>query len=145
MVTVIDVEVAPVLHSNEPVNELAVRVELPQLLSTETAGAAGMAFTVSVAELEFTEPTLLVHTARYCLLFNAVVALILKVPLVAPLIFVQLVPLVLSCHCAVGVGLPEAAEVKVTLLPAQTVFEEGWSVIAGNVPSPLVVNTTSTQ
>ena len=98
MVTVIDEEVAPVLQINEPVNEPAVRVELPQVLTTDTVGAEGMVFTVSVAELEVTEPLLLVHTARYCLLFNAVVALIVNVPLVAPLIFVQLVPLVLSCH-----------------------------------------------
>jgi len=98
VVTVIDVEVAPVLQSSEPVNEPAVSVELPQVLTTDTVGAAGMVFTDSVAELEFTEPLLLVHTARYCLLFNAVVALIVNVPLVAPLIFVQLVPLVLSCH-----------------------------------------------
>ena len=104
-----------------------------------------MVFTVNVAEPEFTGPLLLVHTARYCLLFNAVVALIVNVPLVAPLIFVQLVPLVLSCHCTVGVGLPLPAEVKLTLLPAQTVCEEGWSVIPGNVPPPLAVNTTSTQ
>jgi len=98
VVTVIDVEVAPVLQSNEPVNEPAVSVELPQVLTTDTVGADGMVFTVNVAEPEFTEPLLLVHTARYCLLFNAVVALIVNVPLVATLIFVQLVPLVLSCH-----------------------------------------------
>ena len=133
------------LQFNEPVNEFAVRVELPQLLTTDTVGAAGMAFTLSVAKLEFIEPLLFVHTARYCLLFNAVVALTLSVLLVAPTTFVQLVPLVLSCHCMVGVGLPLAAEVKLTLLPAQTVCEEGWRVMVGNDPPPLEVNTTSTQ
>jgi len=40
VVTVIDVEVAPVLQSNEPVNDPAVSVELPQLLTTVTVGAA---------------------------------------------------------------------------------------------------------
>ena len=103
-----------------------------------------MAFTVSVAELEFTEPPLLVHTARYCLLFNAVVALTLNVLLVAPLIFVQLVPLVLSCHCTVGAGLPLAKELKLTFKPAHFVCDAGWVVTAGDtiLPSTPTVTTT---
>jgi hypothetical protein len=40
-----------------------------------------------------------------------------KVLFVAPEIFVH-VPLVFSCHCTVGAGLPVAAEVKLTLVPA---------------------------
>ena len=35
----IDDEVAPLLHNNEPVNDPAVNTELPQLLVTATVGA----------------------------------------------------------------------------------------------------------
>ena len=42
-VTVIDVVVAPLLHNNDPVKLLAVNTELPQLLTTVTAGAVGTA------------------------------------------------------------------------------------------------------
>jgi hypothetical protein len=38
---VIDDVVAPLLHSNEPVNDPAVNTELPQLLTTVTVGAVG--------------------------------------------------------------------------------------------------------
>lgn len=145
MVTVIDVELAPVLQSNEPVNELAVRVELPQLLITDTVGAAGMACTVSVAVPELTELVVLVHTALYCLLLSAAVDVKVKVALVAPVIFVHVVPVVLCCHCTVGAGVPPAAEVNVTLLPAQTVCDDGCVVTLGAVPAPEVVNTTSTK
>jgi hypothetical protein len=48
-----------------------VSTELPQLFTTDTTGAAGIAFTVSVAAFEFIEPALFVHTARYWLLLSA--------------------------------------------------------------------------
>ena len=38
-----EVVVAPLLHNSEPVNEPAVNVELPQLLTTDTVGADGIA------------------------------------------------------------------------------------------------------
>jgi hypothetical protein len=41
---VIDVVVAPLLHNNEPVKDVAVNVELPQLSTTVTTGADGIAF-----------------------------------------------------------------------------------------------------
>jgi hypothetical protein len=41
-VTVIDEVVAPLLHNKEPVNDVAVNVELPQLFTTVTTGAAGI-------------------------------------------------------------------------------------------------------
>ena len=44
MVTVIGFVVPPLLHNNEPVNPEAVNTELPQLLTTSTLGAAGIAF-----------------------------------------------------------------------------------------------------
>lgn len=43
-VTVIDELVAPLLHNNEPVNPDAVNTELPQLLTTLTAGIATAEF-----------------------------------------------------------------------------------------------------
>jgi hypothetical protein len=145
VLTVMDVVVAPVLHNNDPVKPVAVNTELPQLFTTDTAGAAGTAFTVSVAGFELTDPALLVHTARYCLPLRTVVAATVNVRLVAPLIFVHVVPLVLSCHCTVGAGLPVAAELKFTFAPAQVVCEVGCVVTDGTVPPPLVLNTTSTQ
>ena len=35
---------APLLHNKEPVNDVAVNVELPQLSTTVTTGAGGIAF-----------------------------------------------------------------------------------------------------
>lgn len=99
MVTVIDDVVAPLLHNNDPVNELAVNTELPQLLTTVTTGADGIAFIVSVEGFELTELLLFVHTARYCLPLSAMVVAKVNVLLVAPLIFVQEEPpFVLTCH-----------------------------------------------
>ena len=39
----IDEAVAPLLHNKEPVNDVAVNVELPQLSTTDTVGADGIA------------------------------------------------------------------------------------------------------
>jgi hypothetical protein len=39
-----DEAVAPLLHNRSPVNDVAVKVELPQLFSTATTGADGMFF-----------------------------------------------------------------------------------------------------
>jgi len=145
-VTVMEGVVAPVLHSSDPVNEFAVSVELPQLLTTDITGAEGMALTVSVALPELTELVLLVQTALYCLLLSSVDVVKVNVATVAPLMFVHVVPFVLTCHCTVGVGVPPAAEVKVALLPAHRDCEEGCKVMFGAVPPPPeVVNTTSTQ
>jgi len=62
VVTVIDVEVAPVLQSNEPVNDPAVNVELPQLFSTVTVGAETLAFNGAAIPL----PGELVHPFTVC-------------------------------------------------------------------------------
>jgi len=43
VVTVIDEVVAPLLHNKEPVNDVAVNIELPQLFTTVTTGADGIA------------------------------------------------------------------------------------------------------
>ena len=136
--------VAPLLHSNDPVNPDAVNTELPQLLETFTEGVAGMAFTVNAAAFEFTVLTLFVHTARYCLLLSAVVVTNDNVALVAPVILVQVVPFVLSCHCIVGAGVPLAAELKLAFTPAHRVWEFGWVVTVGGVLAatalPLISN-----
>src|SRR6185295_5280956 len=43
VVTVMDEVVAPLLHSKEPVKDVAVNIELPQLFTTDTTGADGIA------------------------------------------------------------------------------------------------------
>ena len=43
VVTAIDEVVAPLLHNKEPVKDAAVNVELPQLFTTDTTGADGIA------------------------------------------------------------------------------------------------------
>ena len=40
--------VSPVLHSNDPVKPEAVNTELSQLLTTPTAGAAGIVFCAAI-------------------------------------------------------------------------------------------------
>ena len=45
---VIDAVAAPVLHNKEPVKPEAVNTELPQLLTSATAGADGIAFGTAV-------------------------------------------------------------------------------------------------
>jgi hypothetical protein len=44
VVTVMDEVVAPLLHNKEPVKDVAVNIELPQLSTTDTVGADGIAF-----------------------------------------------------------------------------------------------------
>ena len=93
----------------------------------------GLVSTVSVAELDVAAPTVLVKTARYWYPLSArVVTATLRVVRVAPLMLAQLEPaLVESCHCTVGVGLPDAAAVKATVAPAVTVSLTGWVLTVG--------------
>ena len=49
LVTVIDELVAPLLQDNVPVYPLAVNTELPQLFTTDTLGAGGVAFGADAA------------------------------------------------------------------------------------------------
>ena len=58
-----DEVVAPLLHNNEPVNDVAVNVELPQLFTTVTTGA--VTFEVTGAATPF--PVELVHPFTVCL------------------------------------------------------------------------------
>ena len=145
VVTVMEAVVAPVFHKNDAVGApLAVNTELPQLLVTETDGADGKELTVNTAAVEFTLPAILVHTARYCLLFSADVVVNDNVPDVAPLMLFQVVPLVLSCHCTVGAGLPLAPELKITLSPAHFVCEAGCVVTEGDTMLPSTPTVTNT-
>ena len=145
VVTVMEAVVAPVFHKNEAVGApLAVNSELPQLLVTETVGADGMELTVNTAAVEFTVPAMFVHTARYCLLLSAVVVVNDNVPDVALLMLFQVVPLVLSCHCTVGAGLPLAAEIKLAVKPAHLVCVDGCVVTAGATMLPSTPTVTTT-
>lgn len=125
VVSVIDAVVDPLLHNKIPLKDPAVSTELPQLFTTVTAGDGGIELTVNVAGLEFTEPPLFVHIARYCLLLSAIVAANVNILSIAPLILVQPVPSVLFCHCTVGEGLPSAAALNLALLPAHFVCDDG--------------------
>jgi hypothetical protein len=61
VVTVIDAVVSPVLHNKEPVNPVAVNMELPQLSTTVTDGAGGTGFGAAVPV-----PAALVHPFTVC-------------------------------------------------------------------------------
>ena len=86
---------------------------------------SGAVFTVSRALLVTAVPALLVNTARNCLPLSPAWAVKVWVVKVAPVMLPQLVPSLLDCHCTVGAGLPEAAAVKLTACPAETVWAEG--------------------
>ena len=145
VVTEIAAVFAPLLHENvAPETPVAVNSELPQLSVTDTPGAAGMVLTVNVAEFEVAGPAMFVHTARYCLLLSAAVVVNDNVPLVAPAMLFQLVPLVLSCHCTVGAGLPLAPELNITFTPAHLVCESGWIVTVGATILPSTPTETTT-
>jgi hypothetical protein len=143
-VTFIDVVVAPLLHNNDPVKLEAVNEELAQLFATVTVGAEGIEFTVSVAALEFVEPVVLVHTARYFFELSATDAVKVKLGSMALVMFVHVVPpFELTCHFTAGAGVPLAAEVNVTLLPAQTVCGDGCVVTTGTLAAGEQLNEIS--
>ena len=81
VVTLIDEVVAPLLHNNEPVKDVAVNIELPQLSTTDTVGADGIAFGAATPL-----PGRLVHPFTVCVTVYvpAVVTVIDEV--VAPLL-----------------------------------------------------------
>ena len=78
--------------------------------------------TVSVAAVVVAVPEELVNTARYWVPFCDKVVVKLRVVEVAPETLLNVEPpSVLTCHCAVGVGEPVAAAVKVAVWPAPAV------------------------
>ncbi len=54
-------------------------------------------------------------------------------------------PLVDSCHCTAGVGVPDAAAVNVTLAPSVTDRSAGWVVIWGAITVVLTVNVAAVE
>lgn len=129
LITVMDGDVAPLLHSNVPPNVTAVNSELPQLFTTLICGAK-IELTVSVAGFELAGPSLFVQTARYCLLLSAAETVKVNVALTAPFISDQVIPSLLVCHFTTGVP-PVALELKLTFAPEQTLWETGCVVIVG--------------
>src|SRR3989442_3814395 len=79
---------------------------------------------VSVATLEVVLPQVLENTARYWLLLCDALAVKLSGLVVAPGMLVNPPPL-LACHCSVGTGVPLAAAVNDTTVPAQALVLSG--------------------
>ena len=113
---------------------VAVKVAVAPAFTVVLAGLAvitGGEFTVSVAAVVVAELTLFVNTARKRLPFCGAAAAKDNVVEVAPVIFVNVTPSVLCCHCTVGVGFPLAAAVNAAVAPADTLTLAGFVVIVG--------------
>src|SRR5438309_1331127 len=94
----------------------------------------GASVTVMMAAVVVALPPVFVNTASYSLPFISKVAAKVSVVEEAPVSVEKLAPpLLLTCHCTVGAGFPLAVAVKVTELPAVTVWLFGWIVMAGVV------------
>ncbi len=92
----------------------------------------GRVSTVRVAAVVVAVEQTLVKTARYCLVLSAATVANESVVEVAPGMLLNVVPpSVETCHCTVGLGLPEAAAVKVAVPPAQTSWLVGFVVTLG--------------
>ena len=81
VVTVIDEVVAPLLHNKDPVNDPAVNTEFPQLLTTDTVGAAGVVFGAAVPL-----PVALVHPFIVCVTVYVPAVVTVMDDVVAPLL-----------------------------------------------------------
>src|SRR5262249_50085651 len=82
--------------------------------------------------------TVLLKTASYRLPLCAAVGVKVRVAAVAPGTLLKVAPpSLLTCHCPVGAGVPLAAAVNVTALPAVTVWLVGWVVTSGALPAAL--------
>jgi len=94
----------------------------------------GPVFTVNVAAVVVAPPHVLVNTARYWFPFCAALVVKLSVVDVAPIMLLNVAPpLVLTCHCTVGVGCPLAPAVNVTVWPLVIGWLKGFNVIAAAV------------
>ena len=94
----------------------------------------GPVFTVNVAAVVVAPPHVSVNTARYWFPFWPALVVKLSVVDVAPVMLLNVVPpLVLTCHCTVGVGCPLAPAVNVAVPPLATVWLNGFNVIAAAV------------
>ena len=111
-------------------------------------GAVAAAVTVSVAVFEVAVPALLVATQRkryplYPLGTEGIVSVLVVTPEKMALldkICQVLPPLVDTCHCSVGVGLPVTATVNVADAPTAAVRLAGCVVKDGAVPAAVIVN-----
>jgi hypothetical protein len=97
------------------------------------AVTAGTACKVNVAASVVTFPATFVKMARYCLPVSVSAVVREYVAEVAPVIFAQVVPSVLTCHLTVGAGEPLAAAMKLVVDPEDTVRLVGCVVTAGTV------------
>ena len=94
----------------------------------------GPVFTVNVAAVVVAPPHVSVNTARYWFPFWPALVVKLSVVDVAPVMLLNVVPpLVLTCHCTVGVGCPLAPAVNVAVPPLVTGWLNGFNVIAAAV------------
>jgi hypothetical protein len=94
----------------------------------------GPVFTINVAAVVVAPPHVLLNTARYRFPFWPALVVKLSVVDVAPVMLLNVVPpLVLTCHCTVGVGCPLAPAVNVAVCPLVTGWLNGFNVIAGAV------------
>lgn len=113
----------------------ALKLTVAPLLTLTLAGLVvtwGPVSTMSTAAPLVTVPTELVKTASYSLPLSEEVVVMARVSDVAPGTGDQLVPpLVDTCHCTVGLGLPLAVAVKVAEAPAITCWSDGLDKIAG--------------
>src|SRR5436190_7691351 len=92
--------------------------------------------TVSVAAVVVAVPYALVKTARYFLPLSDVIAPNDRTGPVAPLMLVKVdPPFALTCHCAVGAGVPLAEAWKVAVPLGATNWSDGLSVTAGGAVS----------
>jgi hypothetical protein len=90
--------------------------------------------TVSVAGVVVAVLHVLVKSARYWLpLCDADAENDRFVDVAPPILFQSDPPLVLTCHCTVGVGEPLAAALNVAVPPVQTDWFDGFAVIPGDV------------
>ena len=86
----------------------------------------GVELTVNVATVVVALPAELVKTARYRSPLSAEVGVNASVSAAAPGTSVKVVPpSLLTCHCTVGAGTPDAAATNDTGLPALTVWLVG--------------------
>ena len=102
----------------------------------ENAGGPRYEVTVRVAAFVAADPPVLVNTARNSHPFTKAVGVPMIDVEVAPGMEIQVWrPSTETCHCTVGVGLPVAAAVNVTVPPEATVWLAGWVVTTGATTS----------
>ncbi len=117
---------------------VAVKLAVEPAQTVELLGfpvMTGVVVTVRVAAALATfDWQTLVKRARNWWLLSAAVTVNVYVVEVAPAMSLKVVPpSVESCHCTVGLGLPEAAAVKLALVPLQAVVFVGSVVTTGGV------------